>query len=131
MPRSRTDFEKSAKTRGKKQKDESFDDILKMYADFAGEGWYKGNFTGLKRQDANLIASADIYGLTDGIYYGNINGFLPISYGEDDVTQKFLKVLDNPSKFSDVIGKEAKVYVGITVGKDEFEYLNMFDYDKL
>lgn len=131
MARSRTDFEKSAKTREKKQKDGSFDDILKKHADLSEEGWYKGKFTEVRKKDANLIVSADIFDLSDDTYYGNINGFLPINYSEDDVTAEFLEALDNPSKFSDIIGKEAKVYVDFNEGSNGKEYPNMFEYDKL
>jgi len=131
MPRSRTDFEKPAKAREKKQKDGSFDDILMKHAGLSEEGWRKGKFTEVRRKDANLIVSADIYDLSDDTYYGKINGFLPINYSEDDVTAEFLEALDNPSKFSDIIGKEAKVYVGFSESSNGKEYPNMFGYDKL
>lgn len=131
MGRTKTDFTDIANRREKKQKDEFFGDILKEQEKAITEGWKKGNFLKVKRKDEYLIATADIFDLEDGTYYGTANGFLPISYSDEDITAEFLEVFDNPSKFSDVIGKEAKVYIAFTEGDNGVKYPNIYGYEKL
>ena len=130
MGRTKTDFTDIASRRDKRQNDESFD-ILKGYEKSVEEGWHKGKFLKVRRKDEYLIATADIFDLEDGTYYGTANGFLPISYNEEDITAEFLEVFDNPSKFSDVEGKEAKVYIAFTEGKNGVEYPNIYGYEKM
>ena len=131
MGRDKSDFTKVSNKKGEKQKDEILADILKAHKELAVPGWYKGCFLKLKRKDDSLISNADIFGLEDDIYYGTANGFLPISYSDGDITAEFMEALDNPSKFSDVIGKEVKVYIDFTEGKDEVTYPNIYGYEKL
>lgn len=129
MARSRADLTKV--TKAKAQKDHNFEDILKQHKDIQDEGWYKGKFTSVKVKGNSIIVEADIYDLEGDVYYGNIKGFLPTNYTEDDVTPDFLKALDFPKKFSDIKGKEAKVYVDFTETDEGKEYANIYGYDKL
>ena len=131
MGRTKTDFKNLRPNGENHQKDERFAENLKLHDDITEAGWFRAEFKSINKRDAYLIASADIYGMENGKYYGNINGFLPTDYGEDDVTAEFLEVFDNPDRFSDVIGKEAKVYVDFSESKKGLVYLNMCRYAKL
>ena len=131
MGRNKTDFENITNRRERGAKDENFEDILKGHKGTVTKGWHKGKFLKVRRKDDYLIATADIFDLEDGTYYGTANGFLPISYSDEDITAEFLEVFDNPSKFSDVIGKEAKVYIAFTEGDNGVKYPNIYGYEKL
>lgn len=131
MGREKTDFIDIVNRREKRQKDESFENILKGHEASIKKGWHKGKFLKVRRKEDYLIATADIFNLEDGAYCGTANGFLPISYSEEDITAEFLDVFDNPGKFSDVVGKEAKVYIAFTEGNNGVEYPNIYGYEKL
>lgn len=131
MGRKKTDFTENRTNKVKQQKDESFDDILNDHQKLWEKGWYKGRILKMRKKDDYLIATADIFDLEDDTYYGKANSFLPICYSEDDLTAVFLEVFENPSKFSDVIGKEAQVYISFSEDKKGFEYPNICDYEKL
>ena len=129
MPRRKSDFVKNSKP--KTQKDQSFDEILNPHQNMEEEGWYRGKFTKVSKKEDSLIVSADVYDLKSDISYGNIKGFLPISYTEEDITFEFLEVLEHPKAFSDVVGKEVKVYVAFTESRGGIEYPNIYGYEKL
>lgn len=129
MPRRKNDFIKISKS--ETQKDQSFAEILKPYQDIQEEGWFRGKVTEICKKDRSLIVSADVYDLEGDAFYGNIKGFLPINYTEEDITYEFMEALDQPKVFSNVVGKEVKVYVAFTESRDGTEYPNIYGYEKL
>lgn len=121
----------SERTSNKKSaKDTSFN-MFNKHDKFPSEGWYIGIPTKIKSEESYLKVSAKILSLDRLHDYGEINGFLPISYSDEDVTAEFMEVFDNPHNFSDVIGKEVKVYVEFNESENGKEYANMVGYEKL
>jgi len=113
----------------KEKKDSSFS-MLNNHEIFPDVGWYLGTIHKIKRVDNYLQVSAEVKSLDDVHNYGIINGFLPISYSDEDLTAEFMEAFDNPKKFSEVIGKEAKVYVEFKETEDGREYANIVSFEK-
>lgn len=128
MARSRTEINKITTARA--QKDFNLDVTLKECWNLE-EGWYRGKITAATIKKNNLIVDTDIFDLKGEKYFGNIKGFMPTNYTDEDLTPDFLVALEHPKMLSEVIGKEAKVYVDFTVSAEGKEYANIYGYDKL
>ena len=109
--------------------DERFEALTREHEPLVKGGWYIGTMSEITRKGKSLIVRAEISD-DDKHNYGEINGFLPLSYAKGDITDKFLEVFNHPIMFSDVIGKRCKVYVLFNIHNGK-EFANIEGYEAL
>jgi len=115
---------------GKRIEKNVLDDFL-MVEDTPGAGKYIGKATRLCESDGNPSAVFDVEAIDNpDKKYVPVRAYLKSRYKAGDLTDKFMKVFNNPKSEKDVIGK--KCYINVEYrGSEGSQYLTVTDIEKI